>query len=276
MVTVTELAIYPVKSMRGISKPRFRLGATGLEWDRHWMAIDEKGMFLTQRTHPRLAVIVPQIGEDALTLEAPGQPSLRLPLIPEGEHVPVRVFTWSGVALDQGRTAADWLSQAMGVSVRLVRIPPSMARASNPKYAGTIPAPVSFADGYPILVCNEASLADINQHIPQPVPMERFRPNIVLSGLPAFAEDRIDSLQIGNVTLRLVKPCTRCTIPSVDQRTGERSTDPTPVLKKFRFNRELLGVTFGENAVIVSGVGAWLERGAECRVTFRSEVAASV
>ena len=98
--------------------------------------------------------------------------------------------------------------------------------------------------------------------------MERFRPNVVLDGLAPFAEDHIDSLHIGEVTLRLVKPCTRCVIPSTDQRTGERSTDPTPVLRKFRFDRTLLGVTFGENAVVALGVGAEVERGSDCRVTF--------
>lgn len=271
MATISELNIYPVKSTRRIPLEQVRLGATGFEWDRHWMVVNSNGMFLTQRTHPRLARIVPELTADSLTLHAPEQPSLRMPLIPEGDHIAIRVFTFSGAALDQGKAAAEWVSNVLGESARVVRVAPSMGRVANPKYAGDTRAPVAFADGYPILVCNEASLADINQHLPEPVPMERFRPNIVLRGLPAFAEDRIDSLQIGDITLRLVKPCTRCTIPSVDQRTGEPSTDPTPVLKRFRFNRELLGVTFGENAVIAAGVGAWIERGAECRVTQRPE-----
>jgi uncharacterized protein YcbX len=252
---------------------RVRVGATGFEWDRHWMVVKPNGMFLTQRTHPRLARIVPELTADSLLLHAPQQDTLRVPLIPEGEHIPIKVFDFSGVALDQGSAVAEWVSHALGESVRLVRVAPSMPRASKPKYSGTTRAPIAFADGYPILVCNEASLADINQHLPEAVPMERFRPNLVLRGLPAFAEDRIESLQIGGVTLRLVKPCTRCTIPSIDQRTGEPATDPTPVLKKYRFNRELLGVTFGENAVIAAGVGAWIERDAECQVTYRPAAA---
>src|SRR5690606_10482621 len=138
------------------------------------------------------------------------------------------------------------------------------------KYTGEVVAPVAFPDGYPVLVCNSASLADLNARMPEAIPMGRFRPNIVLSGLPAFAEDRIDTVQIGPVTLRLVKPSTRCVITSTDQLTGERTTNPLPVLRKFRFNRELLGVTFGENAIITSGVGQSIVRGAECTVTFEA------
>jgi uncharacterized protein YcbX len=139
---------------------------------------------------------------------------------------------------------------------------------ANPEFAGPIAMPVAFSDGFPILVCNRASLEDLNTRMPEPVPMERFRPNVVLDGLPAFAEDRIASLQIGLITLNLVKPCTRCVITSTDQRTGERTTNPLPVLRKFRFDRALLGVTFGENAVITAGVGSNVERGTECIVTY--------
>jgi uncharacterized protein len=275
VATVLDLFIYPVKSARGIPMSRVRIGATGFEWDRHWMVVDAKGMFLTQRTHPQLARILPEITDDSLTLNAPGLPALRVPLAPAGEEIPVRVWDYHGTGLDQGRDAGEWVSQALGQPVRLVRVPPSMPRVASPKYGGTMPAPVAFPDGFPVLVCNEASLADLNTRMAEPIPMERFRPNIVLRGLSAFAEDRIDSVRIGDVTLRLVKPCTRCVIPSTDQRTGERSTDPTPVLKKFRFDRALRGVTFGENAVIASGVGAWIGKGAECLVTFDPEMPAN-
>jgi uncharacterized protein YcbX len=270
MATVVGLYIYPVKSARGISKPRVRVAAGGFEWDRHWMLVDAKGAFITQRTHPQLARLVPEISDDLLTLTAPDLPALRLPLEPCGEGVPVRVWDYYCTALDQGNPAAEWVSQAVGQSVRLVRVSPTMARVANPKYAGSAFAPVAFPDGFPILVCNQASLADLNERLPEPIPMERFRPNLVISGVPAFAEDHIASLQMGGITLRLVKPCTRCTVPSVDQRTGERSTDPFPVLRTFRFDRTLRGVKFGENAVIATGAGGSLEQGAECQVTFEA------
>ena len=275
IATVTELFIYPVKSTRAIARERMRLASTGFEWDRQWMVIDGKGTFLSQRTHPQLTQIVPELGADALLLRAPGLPELCVPFTDSGERIAVRVHQDRCVGLDQGAAAAEWLSRTVGQSVRLVRAPPHPERHANPKFAGTIVAPMGFADGFPVLVCNQASLDDLNARMPQPIPMERFRPNIVLAGLPAWAEDDIDTLAIGDVTLRLVKPCTRCAIPSIDQRTGQRSIDPLPVLRPFRFSRELLGITFGENAVIVSGAGREIARGTPCRVRFEAAAAAS-
>ncbi len=268
MVTVEELNIYPLKSGRGIAKSAVRLAATGFEWDRHWMITDTAGSFLTQRTHPLLACIQPDLSEAQLTLSAPGLPQLSLPLQPQGEPVTVQVWKDRCDALDQGEDASAWASTALAQAARVVRIAAIPHRRANPEYAGPIPTPVAFPDGFPILVCNRASLDDLNARMPQPVPMERFRPNIVLHGLPPFAEDRIASIQIGAVTLNLVKPCTRCVITSTDQRTGERSTNPLPFLRKFRFDRTLLGVTFGENAVPAAGVGSTIERGARCLVTY--------
>jgi uncharacterized protein len=121
-----------------------------------------------------------------------------------------------------------------------------------------------------MLVCNRASLEELNTRMPEPVPMERFRPNIVLGGLPAFAEDRIESLTLGDVRLRLVKPSTRCIITATDQRTGERSTNPLPVLRTYRMDPTLHGVKFGENAIIVAGAGSRLHLGDTAKVTFQS------
>jgi len=269
-VWVSELFVYPVKSARGIARSRVRVGARGLEWDRQWMVIDARGTFLSQRTHPRLARIVPEITADALMLQAPDMPALRVPLDSRGEQVPVRVWKDACIGVDQGGPTHEWVSRVIGAAVRLVRVAPDMERAANPRFAGAIPAPLGFADGYPLLICNQASLEDLNARLPRPMPIECFRPNIVVRGLPAWAEDRIDTLVMGEVTLHLVKPCTRCSIPSGDPRTGEPSTDPLPELRKFRFDRELLGVTFGENAVIARGTGCEIERGAQCRVGFEA------
>jgi uncharacterized protein YcbX len=268
MVTVDELNIYPLKSGRRMPKSSVRVAATGLEWDRYWMAVNAEGTFLTQRTHPKLAWIQPELSDTALTLHAPGLEPLTLPFESRGDGVDVRVWKDPCQGFDQGATASTWMSAVLGEPVRVVRAPDNPKRMASPEFAGTTPAPVSFSDGFPILVCNRASLDDLNTRMPEPVPMERFRPNIVLQGLPAFAEDRISSLKIGDLTLRLVKPCTRCVITSTDQRTGERSTNPLPVLRTFRFDRTLLGVTFGENAIPTEGVGAVIHTGAECVVTY--------
>jgi uncharacterized protein YcbX len=266
MAVVRNLFVYPVKSARAIPKQSVRLTSTGLEWDRHWMAASPNGVFMSQRTQPRLARVSVEIGADLLTLRAPDQPDFSVPLQPRGEAKPAQVWKDSITALDQGDAAASWLTQAVGMDARLLRIDPVLDRHANAQYAAPTIAPVSFADGFPILVVNLASLEDLNAKMPEPVPLERFRPNIVLEGLEPFAEDRIAALEFGDITLRLVKACTRCVITSTDQRTGEISTNPLPVLRQFRFDRKLMGVTFGENAVIAGGVGKVLNVGAACNV----------
>jgi len=273
--TVTSLFIYPVKSARAVPRAQVRVAATGFEWDRQWMIVNPKGLFLSQRTHPQLARIVPELGAEALTLRAPNLPPLSVPYTRSGECLAVRVHQDPCAGIDQGAEAADWVSEAVGEAVRLVRVPQDPARRANPRFAGTAPAPLGFADGYPILVCNQASLDQLNTRMPRPIPMDRFRPNIVLDGIPAWSEDHIDTLTLGPLVLRLVKPCTRCAIPSIDQLTGQPSTDPLPVLRPFRFSRELLGITFGENAVIAAGGGAQVKRGDSCRVSFEPAARAS-
>jgi uncharacterized protein YcbX len=233
------------------------------------MLVDMRGTFLSQRTHPQLAQIEPVLGPNGLRLKAPSLEPLDVPYATCGEELPVRVHGDPCIGIDQGSNAYEWASQAVGQPARLVRVPAEPKRSANPRFAGSIRAPMGFADGFPLLVCNQASLDDLNTRLPEPIPMARFRPNIVLTGLEAWAEDHIDTVAVGSLTLKLVKPCTRCTIPSVDQDTGLRATDPTPALKAFRFDRALHGVTFGENAVIVSGVGARVQP-QTCRVSFHS------
>jgi len=262
MVVIRELNIYPLKSGRRIPRQDVRLVATGFEWDRHWMAASPDGVFMSQRTQPRLALVEPEIRADVLMLSAPGQAPLQSPLHAEGTTRAASVWKSGISALDQGDTAASWITEAVGQPARLLRISPVLDRQASAEYAGTTPAPVSFADGFPILVCNLASLEHLNARMPEAIPMERFRPNIVLEGLEPFEEDRISEIHFGGgVTLRLVKPCTRCVITSTDQRTGQPSTNPLPILRTFRFNKELMGVTFGENAVIAAGVGETLRVG---------------
>jgi uncharacterized protein len=266
MTSVQELHVYPVKSCRGIPQKSVRLMPTGFEWDRQWMVIDSTDCFITQRTHPKLATIEPVLHPDALVLNAAGAGSLVVPFRSSGASVTVRVWNDVCIAQDQGEEASEWLSAVLSDALRLVRVGVEMDRKANARYAGTDPPPVTFVDGYPILVCNRASLEELNARMPSPVPMSRFRPNLVLEGLTPFAEDRIAALRIGDVTLRLVKPCTRCIITSTDQLTGERSMNPLPVLRQFRFSRELMGVAFGENAVVAGGVGGTIALGARCAV----------
>jgi uncharacterized protein YcbX len=269
-VAIRHLFSYPLKSGRAVSHSSMRLASTGPEWDRHWMAANPAGVFMSQRTQSRLARIEPEIRADTLTLRAPDQSPLTVPLQPQGTHQGAQVWKDSISALDQGDDAARWVTAALGMDARLLRIAPALDRHAKPEYAGSTFAPVSFVDGFPLLVVNLASLEHLNARMPEPVPLERFRPNVVIEGLEPFAEDRIAALEFGAVTLRLVKPCTRCVITSTDQRTGELASNPLPVLRQFRFDRELMGVTFGENAVIASGIGASLSVGDPCGILWDS------
>jgi uncharacterized protein YcbX len=268
MIQVSELKLYPFKSARGITVPRVRLGATGFEWDRHWMAIHEDGTFLSQRTHPALARIGTEITAANLILTSAHREPLSLPLHAAGSKREVRVWQDTCVGLDQGDEAAAWVSAILDDAVRVVRAPASPQRPANPKFAGPEPAPLAFPDGFPVLICNRASLDELNSRMPEALPMERFRANLVLEGLAPFAEDRIASISVGAIQLALVKPCTRCIIPSTDQRTGVRGFDPVSVLRTFRFDHALRGVCFGENAVIRAGIGEVLECGAPCEIAY--------
>ena len=266
-VIVQELRIYPLKSARGISLAHARLERTGLQWDRHWLAIRTDGRFLTQRTQPALARIATSLGERGLRLQTEGLEALELPFEGPAIEREVRIWRDTLAAQDLGDAAAEWISTALGEPARLVRAPRTPARRADTAFAGPRPVPLAFPDGYPVLVCNQASLRVLNERLTAALPMERFRPNVVLSGLEPFAEDHIECVRIGRVRLKLVKPCTRCIIPSIDPRTGLRGEDPLPVLRTFRFDPALRGVTFGENAIIETGVGQRIECGARCEVT---------
>jgi uncharacterized protein YcbX len=268
--TLTGLFFYPVKSARGIATPSAETGTRGLQWDRQWMIVDESLRFLTQRTHPHLTLIVPRMQGGTLILSAPGLPELSVSSDAPGETLKVTVWKDTVAVTAQGAEADAWVTRAVRQPVRLVRVAQHTHRVANPAFAGKTEAPIGFPDGYPFLVCNAASLTDLNTRLPAPIPIERFRPNLLLEGLPAWAEDRIDTLTFESLTLRLVKPCTRCAIPSFDHLTGKPSINPLPVLKRFRFNKELLGVTFGENAVMQGAAGARVRVGEQCRVSYRS------
>jgi uncharacterized protein len=258
---LSAIAIYPVKGCRRTALSRAAVGRSGLAGDREWMVVQPDGRFLTQRTHPALARIVPRLTASGLELAHPGRAPL--PVVAAGAGTVIDVAIWGrrARARDAGEAAADWLTAVLGVAARLVSVGPETRMVADRAYVGERDVPLAFADGYPVLVCNDASLAELNRRLDAPVPMERFRPNLVLSGLGPFAEDGIRRLRIGAVELRLVKPCTRCTVPSIDQATGQPSTDPAPALKAFRYDRALRGVTFGVNATVEAPPGAALAVG---------------
>jgi len=269
-VTITELNIYPIKSCGGIQLPSARLTATGLEHDRQWMFVNAHGRFVTQRERPRLALVEVSLERDHVTLAAPGMPPLRLSLSPPNAETEVTVWRDRCTALDEGEAAAGWISRFLGTPHRLVRFDPLWRRLSSADWTDGVEAPNQFSDGFPLLVISQASLDDLNGRLERPLPMNRFRPNLVVEGLEAYGEDEVYELSDGNVRLRIVKPCTRCTITTTNQLSGEVEGDePLKTLKTYRWNADLMGVLFGQNAIIAAGQGGELRRGQTLQATRR-------
>lgn len=256
---VAALWIYPVKAGRGLARAEAELGPLGLAFDRRWAIVGPDGRALTQREEPRLARLVPRLEPDRLVLSLDGA-ELVLPLEDAGE--PVVATVWGDrIEVVAPDPAADRvLSRALGRPVRIVRFPETTVRACDPAFAPP-GSRTGFADGFPLLVTSLTSLAALNAAIVSaggtPVPMERFRPNLVLEGLPAWAEDRGGDLRLEEgALLRLVKPCARCIVTTTDQARGER-LGPEPIRTLRALGRDFTGEgpCFGQNAVPVVPLG---------------------
>ncbi len=268
MARIASLHIYPVKSCRGIDVDSTLITPTGPEWDRRWMIIIPPDQFITQRSHPLLATISVSVGDRKLRLSAEGQPPLIVDVNHGGESRRVRIWDDECRGIDAGDAAAAWLSRVLNDTLRLVRVDPAAPRHLNPKYAGSTPQPVTFTDGYPILMISRESLVELNRRLPEPIPMARFRPNLVIEGVTAHAEDAMTVFRSGPVVLRGVKLCTRCAVTTTDQKTGARDPRQQPLraLGKYRHDYTLKGVTFGQNCTVVAGIGERLRVGAELSI----------
>jgi len=274
---LSGLFVHPIKSCAAVAVSEAMLIETGLDLDRAWMVVDNHGEMLTQRELPRMALIQPQFKGDELVLRAPGMLALHLRL--DVAEQPTRVRVWDDVvkAFDMGALAAQWFTDFLQRPLRLARFDPEQKRLSDSQWTGELQAENAFSDGYPLLVANEASLGDLNARLKarnaEAVTMHRFRPNLVLSGLQAFDEDHVRSIQIdteeGPVVLRLVKPCTRCSVPNVDPLTAETGHEPGDTLAGFRADARVKGgITFGINAVVVEGLEHVLRVGQRAQVQF--------
>lgn len=236
-VHVSGLFVYPIKSAAALSRQSVPLDDFGLAHDREYMVVDPSGRFLTQREIPRLALVRPEL-TDSLVIHTPVGSAEASP----GDSLMIRVWDFRGPAVDCGDEASDLLARHLGRPCRLVRVTPGHLRTSP---GG---GRVGFADGFPLLITATASLADLNDRMSAPVPMDRFRPNIVVTTDTPWIEDQWREIEIGAVPIDVVKPCARCTMIRVDQAAGERmDTEPLATLAQFRQGPE--GVEFGQNAI---------------------------
>lgn len=253
-ISLSGIHIYPVKALGGISLTQSLVTPRGLQNDRRFLTVDANHQFLTQREHPKMATVWVEIVNGEIIFSAPDVDSVSFPAAPP--ELPTRtVKVWSSHvrAHTVAPEADQWLSDYLGADVRLVYMPDSSERRVNPAYAknGEI---VSFADGYPLLIASEASLSDLNARIVanggQALPMNRFRPNLVIAGCDAFAEDRLGEIAIGEAVFRAVKPCVRCQVTTTDQVDGVvRGPEPLQTLATYRDSPN--GVMFGMNLIPV-------------------------
>ena len=246
-VTLSGLYVYPIKSCAGISLQSAELCATGLRHDRRWMLVDETGEFISQRTHPRMALISVHLCTEHLIVTAPGMPDLKVPLRQEtADLIDVHIWGDTNRGALVGEHADRWFGEFLRVPCRLVYKPDDDVRPVGSLYA-VEGDQVGFADGFAFLLISEASLDDLNGRLEEPLPMNRFRPNFVLSGCGPYAEDGWSRIKIGSVPFRVAEPCPRCAITTVDQNTGAPGKEPLRTLTTYR--KTELGAVFGHNLI---------------------------
>lgn len=230
---LSQLYIYPIKSAAGICLSVAKVEKRGLQYDRRWMVTDLTGKLLTQAKFPRMALIQVQIGANDLIIKAPDMETITVPLELDSRlRAPVRVWDDTCEATPVGATADEWFSQFLGTSCQLVYMPFDSVRPVNPQHG--IRAELSFADAYPFLLISEASVRDLNTRLERPVWVNRFRPNLIVTGCDAFAEDNWHSIRIGSVKFAVVEPCSRCSVITVEQAKGIRGDEPLRTLATYR------------------------------------------
>ncbi len=278
---ITQIFIYPVKSCAALCVERTQVKATGLAYDRDWMIVDQDGLFLTQRQVPHLCWVSPTIDDHALTLDAPGVGSLRVPLDAEGDPRQVKVWRDTIEAIDMGREAQQWLDEYLqipGKQFSLVRYSDRVVRTSDLAWTQGTPYPNHFSDGFAINVLSQRAMVELNERLAEqghdPVDVLRFRPNLVLEGLDPHEEDHLEVMRIdttaGEIDIALVKPCPRCPIPNIDPQTAISSPEVSNVLSRYRTVAKMDGaVCFGMNGVVKAGAGQTIHVGHPFTASYR-------
>lgn len=244
-IILSSLNIYPVKSLQGTALGEAEVQDRGLQLDRRWIIVDQEGMAVTQRKHPQMALIKVEITEQGLQLNAPDMPLLEVNFGENtGKTCEAEVWGTRCTGVEVSAVANQWLSDYLKMPLQLVYMPDDTKRLVEKEYNINNHI-TSFSDAYPFLLISEASLAELNTRLEQPVPMNRFRPNLVVSGTEAFAEDTWKKIRIGEVIFHVVKGCGRCVFTTVDQETGIKGTEPLRTLAQYR--KVGKKVIFGQN-----------------------------
>jgi uncharacterized protein len=248
-----DIYIYPIKSLGGIRIEEATLEERGLQYDRRWMLVDNQGDFLSQRKHPKMALIQTLVSESGIEVFLKNQEDkkIKIPFEPLGqEMIPVRIWEDEVIGQVVDKNLSQWFSNILGFSCNLVVMPISTERKVSSKYAAKNES-VSFADGMPYLLIGQSSLDDLNSRLDQPVPMDRFRPNFVFAGGKAFEEDEWDQVKMGEAIFKITKPCARCVMTTVNQSTGDKGKEPLKTLSAYR---NIGGkVLFGQNMSLLEG-----------------------
>ncbi len=244
---LSGIVIYPIKSLAGIAVSSWPVISTGLEYDRKWMLVDNEGHFVSQRVLPRMALIKTAFNDNQLVLSAQGMEDLSLPLVPvTGEAVSCVIWHDHCTALRVSDDADLWLSEFLKQPCRLVYQPETAVRPVDPVYAKPEDQ-VAFSDGFPFLIISENSLAQLNREMSEQLPMSRFRPNLIISGCDGYAEDSWREISVGAIDFRLPKPCSRCSVPTIDPETAVTGKEPLTALNRTRKWQNK--VYFGQNAL---------------------------
>jgi uncharacterized protein YcbX len=242
---ISELYIYPVKSLGGIAVTSANVTRKGLEHDRRWMLIDEENVFLTQRIHTHMALFKMSHASTGFRVSFKGD-HIDIPHTREGEPVRARIWDDEVIVEEVSPVHSRWFSERIGIRCKLVAFPEENARPVDPKYR-VGDDHVSLADGYPLLLLGQSTVDDLNQRLKIPVPMNRFRPSVVFAGGDAFDEDNWRNFTMGTANFAGVKTCQRCVLINVDQETGVKGTEPLATLSTYR--RWGNGVHFGQNVI---------------------------
>lgn len=249
-IVVTELNFYPVKSCAGTALESAQVGEKGIKYDRHWLLVDANGKAITQRDFPQMALVKPVVettnqGSPAtLGLSAPLHDTIKIEETQDGDRINVEIWGDICKAVDQGNEAAQWFSHYLQCPCRLVVMASEHMRQVEQKYATSDSDQVGFADGYPLLLLSQESLTDLNSRLDEPLPMNRFRPNVVVSGCHSYAEDTWHKIRIGSISFTCAKLCARCVMTTINQSNATKGSEPLKTMAKYRNveNKLMFGV----------------------------------